>query len=97
MTKIATLTQNNGETTLTLEYTYPNATMLKYLTAWAKYDFLRGYGAGDFDAMSNQEKIDMILARVFDVGKAEAVAQIETDAIPDPVVIADSNEINAME
>ena len=101
MAKQATLTQTNGDTTLKLEFTFPTATMLKYATAWAKYDWNHGYGDHgteeepiEFDSLTNQEKINIILDRVLAMGKAEATTQIHDDAVFDETAQANIDEIN---
>lgn len=103
MAKQATFSASNGNTTLKLEFTFPTATMLKYATAWAKYGWNHGYGDHgteeepiEFTDLTNQQKIDLILERVFDLGKAEAKTQIHVDATFDPDAQADIDEIEAM-
>ena len=98
MNSTATLTQDNGETTLTLAYTVTSDTMLKYATAWAKHIFMRGENGSiaDFDALTNQELADIILDQVLAKGKSRAKAQVRTDAIFDAQAQADIAEIEGM-
>lgn len=103
MAKQATLTTNNGDTTLTLAITLPTATMLKLAGTTAKYEFLKGWGDHGtekepivFDDLTNQEKADIMLDRTIDMFKDEAKTQLHADRIVDEETTANIAEMESI-
>lgn len=70
----ATISTSGANTTITLAYTAPNATMLSVVGAAAEYLFNHGYGNHGteespivFADLTNQQKVNLVEAHVKDV------------------------------
>ena len=81
VTKSASITTSNGNTTFKIEVTAPNAVMLLVLLNAAKYDFYKGFGDHSdpdplpegWDGMSDTEKKDYLWGEMSNQKKANVV------------------------